>query len=67
MIFTKSKTIPYFVSDKGSLTAKLLYQEIIEKLRPFVGISLSNLNTEIKDRCCSKANFNLTNLQQKFY
>jgi DNA polymerase-4 len=48
---TRSKTIPYFVSDKGLLleTAKeLLYQEIMKNSVRLLGISLSNLNTEIK-------------------
>jgi DNA polymerase-4 len=48
---TRSKTIPYFVSDKGLLleTAKeLLYQEKMKNSVRLLGISLSNLNTEIK-------------------
>ena len=48
---TRSKTIPYFISDKGLLleTAKeLLYQEKMKNSVRLLGISLSNLNTEIK-------------------
>ena len=48
---TRSKTLPYFISDKGLLaeTAKdLLYQERLKESVRLLGISLSNLNTEIK-------------------
>ena len=48
---TRSKTIPYFISDKGLLleTAKeLLYQDKMKNSVRLLGISLSNLNTEIK-------------------
>lgn len=48
---TRSKTLPYFVSDKGLLseTAKeLLYQEKMKESVRLLGISLSNLNTEMK-------------------
>jgi len=48
---TRSKTLPYFVSDKGLLseTAKeLLYQEKMKESVRLLGISLSNLNTEVK-------------------
>ena len=46
---TRSKTLPYFVSDKGIIleTAKsLLYQEKMKNSVRLLGISLSNLNTE---------------------
>lgn len=46
---TRSKTLPYFVSDKSILleTAKdLLYQEKMNNSVRLLGISLSNLNTE---------------------
>lgn len=46
---TRSKTLPYFVSDKGLIfeTAKeLLYQERMRESVRLLGISLSNLNTE---------------------
>ena len=48
---TRGKTLPYFISDKGLLleTAKeLLYQERMKDSVRLLGISLSNLNTEIK-------------------
>jgi DNA polymerase-4 len=48
---TRSKTLPYFVADKGLLfeTAKeLLYQEKLRESVRLLGISLSNLNTEVK-------------------
>src|SRR6478736_2004532 len=48
---TRSKTLPYFISDKSLLleTAKeLLYQEKMKESVRLLGISLSNLNTEIK-------------------
>lgn len=46
---TRSKTLPYFVSDKTLIlgTAKdLLYQEKLSNSVRLLGISLSNLNTE---------------------
>jgi DNA polymerase-4 len=48
---TRSKTLPYFISDKGLLieTAKeLLFQERMKESVRLLGISLNNLNTEIK-------------------
>lgn len=48
---TRSKSLPYFIADKGLLleTAKeLLYQERLKNSVRLLGISLSNLNTEIK-------------------
>lgn len=48
---TRSKTLPYFISDKSLLfeTAKeLLYQEKPKDSVRLLGISLSNLNTESK-------------------
>lgn len=48
---TRSKTLPYFISDKGLIleTAKeLLYQERMKDSVRLLGISLNNLNTEIK-------------------
>ena len=48
---TRSKTLPYFISDKALLfeTAKeLLYQERMKNSVRLLGISLNNLNTEIK-------------------
>ncbi|WP_179344518.1 DNA polymerase IV [Winogradskyella ursingii] len=48
---TRSKTLPYFVSEKAMIleTAKdLLYQEKLNNSVRLLGISLSNLNTESK-------------------
>ncbi len=48
---TRSKTLPYYISDKSLLleTAKeLLYQEKLKDSVRLLGISLSNLNTEVK-------------------
>jgi len=50
---TRSKTLPYFVSDKSIVleTAKdLLYQEKLSNSVRLLGISLSNLNTEKKTK-----------------
>ena len=50
-IQTRSKTLPYFISDKGLLletTTGLLYQEKMKESVRLLGISVSNLNTEIK-------------------
>ncbi|HRZ74051.1 MAG TPA: DNA polymerase IV, partial [Flavobacterium sp.] len=47
---TRSKTLPYFISDKALLleTAKeLLYQEKLKESVRLLGISLNNLNTEV--------------------
>lgn len=48
---TRSKTLPYFIADKSLLleTAKeLLFQERMKESVRLLGISLTNLNTEIK-------------------
>jgi DNA polymerase-4 len=48
---TRSKTLPYFIADKGLLfeTAKeLLYQHKMKESVRLLGISLNNLNTEEK-------------------
>lgn len=48
---TRSKTLPYFIADKGLVfeTAKeLLYQERPKESVRLLGISLNNLNTEVK-------------------
>ena len=50
---TRSKTLPYFISDKSVIleTAKdLLYQEKLSNSVRLLGISLSNLNTEKKKK-----------------
>ena len=48
---TRSKTMPYFVSDKAlilEIVSELLYQERMKDSVRLLGISLSNLNTELK-------------------
>jgi DNA polymerase-4 len=48
---TRSKTVPYFISDKGlilEIVKELLYQERMKDSVRLLGISLSNLNTEEK-------------------
>ena len=48
---TRSKTMPYFISDKGLImetVQELLYQERMKDSVRLLGISLSNLNTEQK-------------------
>ena len=48
---TRSKTLPYFIANKSLLyeTAKeLLYQERMKNSVRLLGISITNLNTEIK-------------------
>lgn len=48
---TRSKTLPYFISDKGLLlevAKELLFQERMKESVRLLGISLNNLNTEIK-------------------
>jgi DNA polymerase-4 len=50
---TRSKTLPYFVSEKSIIlnTAKdLLYQDALNNSVRLLGISLSNLNTEKKKK-----------------
>ncbi len=50
---TRSKTLPYYISDKSVIleTAKdLLYQEELNNSVRLLGISLSNLNTEKKEK-----------------
>ena len=48
---TRSKTVPYFIADKGLIlenVKELLYQERMKESVRLLGISLSNLNTEQK-------------------
>lgn len=48
---TRSKTLPYFISDYGMIietVMELLYQERLKDSVRLLGISLSNLNTENK-------------------
>lgn len=49
---TRSKTLPYFVADKDLIIAtakELLYQERLENSVRLLGLSLANLNTEIRE------------------
>lgn len=48
---TRSKTLPYFIADKNLIletVRELLYQERMKDSVRLLGISLSNLNTEVK-------------------
>ncbi|WP_140485568.1 DNA polymerase IV [Flavobacterium sp. GSA192] len=48
---TRSKTLPYFIADKGLIletVKELLYQERMKDSVRLLGISMSNLNTEVK-------------------
>jgi DNA polymerase-4 len=48
---TRSKTLPYFIADKGLIletATELLYQERLKESVRLLGISLNNLNTEVK-------------------
>jgi DNA polymerase-4 len=48
---TRSKTLPYFIADKGLIlesVKELLYQERMKDSVRLLGISLSNLNKEEK-------------------
>lgn len=48
---TRSKTLPYFIADKSLImetVRELLYQERMKDSVRLLGISLSNLNTEVK-------------------
>lgn len=48
---TRSKTLPYFIADKGLIleaVKELLYQERMKDSVRLLGISMGNLNTEVK-------------------
>ena len=48
---TRSKTLPYFIADKGLIMESVtesLYQERMKDSVRLLGISMSNLNTEVK-------------------
>jgi len=65
-LHTRSKTLPYFISDKHLLleTAKeLLYQEKLDNSVRLLGISLSNLNTE---KAIKKPESKTVSVQLKF-
>jgi len=55
---TRSKTLPYFISDKSLIletVKELLFQEKVSNSVRLLGISLSNLNTETKEKPLEKA------------
>ncbi|MFD1062706.1 DNA polymerase IV [Winogradskyella litorisediminis] len=66
---TRSKTLPYFVSDKAIIleTAKdLLYQDKLNNSVRLLGISLSNLNTEDSRKKAKKVIEKPISVQLKF-
>ena len=66
---TRSKTLPYYISDKAIIleTAKdLLYQEKLSNSVRLLGISLSNLNTDSKQPKASENEKKTVNVQLKF-
>ena len=66
---TRSKTLPYFVSDNSIIleTAKdLLYQEKLSNSVRLLGISLSNLNTEHSKKKAKKSIEKPISVQLKF-
>lgn len=66
---TRSKTLPYYVSEKAIIfeTAKdLLYQEKLSNSVRLLGISLSNLNTESKNQKAKLAEKKSVSVQLKF-
>ena len=65
---TRSKTLPYFVSDTSiilEIAKDLLYQEKLSNSVRLLGISLSNLNTEDKKKKAAKKEQTVT-VQLKF-
>jgi DNA polymerase-4 len=59
---TRSKTLPYFISDKGLIletVKELLYQERMKDSVRLLGISLNNLNTEVKKAVVVQLKFDL--------
>ncbi|MGJ8591592.1 MAG: DNA polymerase IV [Aquaticitalea sp.] len=66
---TRSKTLPYFISDKSVIleTAKdLLYQEKMSNSVRLLGISMSNLNTEASKKLESNEKETTVSVQLKF-
>ena len=66
---TRSKTVPYFISDKDVIleTAKdLLYQEKLNNSVRLLGISISNLNTETEKKAESEEKEKVVSVQLKF-
>lgn len=57
---TRSKTLPYFIADKSILfetVKQLLHQEKCKESVRLLGISISNLNTEIKKSIVAQLKF----------
>ncbi|WP_027137960.1 DNA polymerase IV [Gaetbulibacter saemankumensis] len=55
---TRSKTLPYYISDEALIfetSKELLYQEKLSNSVRLLGISLSNLNTEVKQKTHNKS------------
>jgi DNA polymerase-4 len=65
---TRSKTLPYYISEKGIIletTKDLLYQEKLNNSVRLLGISLSNLNTDSKKFKPSEKENNSISVQLK--
>jgi len=59
-VHTRSKTLPYFIADKMLIletAQELLYQEKLQNSVRLLGISLSNLNTEKKEKVSVQLKF----------
>ena len=66
---TRSKTIPYFISDKDlifDIVKELLFQEKLKNSVRLLGISLSNLNTDKKEKKEQKTEQKSISVQLKF-
>ena len=66
---TRSKTLPYFISDKAiilEIAKDLLYQEKLSNSVRLLGISLSNLNTEKPSKTIEKQEPKMISVQLKF-
>lgn len=66
---TRSKTLPYFISDTDVIleTAKeLLYQEKLSNSVRLLGISMSNLNTETSKQSVSQTTEKAASVQLRF-
>lgn len=66
---TRSKTLPYFISDEAlilEIAKDLLYQEKMSNSVRLLGISLSNLNTELQDSKTAPENKTVVDVQLKF-
>ena len=66
---TRSKTLPYFISDKAiilEIAKDLLYQEKLSNSVRLLGISLSNLNTEKPSKTIEKTESKAISVQLKF-